>query len=100
MAISIHHQRHLCSSPFVLLPKLNGLLTCDPSGGPTLIRQPKGFRHPSEVNLNALNVEVMTEDGVKLRGWLITKKENKQILIYFHENAGSKNKFSRIWEFG
>lgn len=45
---------------------------------------PKGFRHPTEVNLTTLDIEVTTEDGLKLRGWLISKPTNKQIIVYFH----------------
>jgi hypothetical protein len=52
-----------------------------------------GERHPREAGLlNCQDVEIQTEDNVKLRGWIILSDNprNNPTLIYYQENAGSE----------
>ena len=52
---------------------------------------PQGFRSPSEHKIDFEDVAVITEDQVKLRGWLIKQPDpqKRETIIYFHENAGN-----------
>lgn len=49
------------------------------------------MRHPSEHNLESVDLQLNTSDGVNLRGWHIKSGERpSRLVVYFHENAGSK----------
>ena len=48
------------------------------------------FRHPSARGLSSEDLTLKTPDGVNLRGWYITQEKPENILVYLHENAGSK----------
>lgn len=52
---------------------------------------PRGYRLPSEMDLQFEDVYIDTKDGVKLHGWLIKHQNHKQVptVVYFHENAGN-----------
>lgn len=49
------------------------------------------MRHPNEHNLESIDLNLNTSDGVMIRGWHVKSKEAKRLVIYFHENAGSKH---------
>ena len=38
------------------------------------------------LGLETENVLVKTEDGIKLKGWLIRSSTSKRIIVYFHGN--------------
>lgn len=43
-----------------------------------------GYRHPSERNLPTHDVTLVTDDNVTIRGWLVYRKKNSRLIIYFH----------------
>jgi len=47
----------------------------------------KGFKDPSEHNINFTEVFVITKDMKKLHGWLMKQKnsQNAETILYFHE---------------
>ncbi|KRX02452.1 hypothetical protein PPERSA_10069 [Pseudocohnilembus persalinus] len=50
------------------------------------------YRNPKDKNLDYKDIEVTTEDNVKIRGWFIKQKfqsEKAPTVIFFHENAGN-----------
>lgn len=44
---------------------------------------------PQEIGLNYENIELRTEDGVRLHGWYIPAVANRGTLLFFHGNAGN-----------
>lgn len=48
-------------------------------------------RTPASLGLNYTDVDIVTEDDVRLHGWLITQTNSKEAatFIYFHGNAGN-----------
>lgn len=52
---------------------------------------PKGYRHPGEINLNYEDVEIKTSDGIILRGWFTPSSYQNlnPTIVYLHENAGN-----------
>lgn len=48
-------------------------------------------RYPGDFNLPSIEVDLVTDDDVKLHAWLITQTESKSAatMIYFHGNAGN-----------
>ena len=50
-----------------------------------------GYRHPGERGMTYSDVTVIAEDGIKLKGWLMTQSEpyDSPTFIFFHENAGN-----------
>jgi hypothetical protein len=45
---------------------------------------PAGYRHPSEHQIETVDVEIATSDNVRIRGWLMRSDKNERILVYFH----------------
>jgi len=54
---------------------------------------PKTLRSPSEHNMSFRDVTIKTKDNEKLHGWFIYQENShlSKTIVYFHENAGSKN---------
>jgi len=50
-----------------------------------------GWRHPTEQACATENVSITTSDSINLKGWLIKGEKSRRVIIYFHENAGSKD---------
>lgn len=53
---------------------------------------PPPYNDPGNFNLPYDELEIVTEDGVKLHGWLIRQPSNprkKPTVLFFHGNAGS-----------
>lgn len=48
-------------------------------------------RKPSDFNMEYVDADILTEDRVKIHGWLIKQPEPKQAatFLYFHGNAGN-----------
>ena len=44
---------------------------------------------PENIGLNFQNVEIVTEDNIKLHGWFIPYKNAKATVLFFHGNAGN-----------
>ena len=44
---------------------------------------------PENIGLNFHNVEIVTEDNIKLHGWFIPDKNAKATVLFFHGNAGN-----------
>jgi len=44
---------------------------------------------PADWGLEYKDVNFNTEDGVQLHGWYIPQRESKQVLLFFHGNAGN-----------
>jgi len=44
---------------------------------------------PENIGLSYQNVELVTEDNIKLHGWFIPNKNAKATLLFFHGNAGN-----------
>lgn len=44
---------------------------------------------PQEIGLNYENIELRTEDGVRLHGWHIPAVSTRGTLLFFHGNAGN-----------
>ena len=44
---------------------------------------------PSDWSMNYEEITLTTTDGVKLNGWYIPRHESKQVLLFFHGNAGN-----------
>ena len=42
------------------------------------------------MGLKVQNVVVTTDDGVKLKGWLVRGDNSKRIIVYFHGNMVGK----------
>lgn len=61
-------------------------------------QNPYGYQDPSQQDMPYEELNITTSDKVKLHGWLIKQADckNSPTIIYFHENAGSKNNFYLI----
>jgi len=44
---------------------------------------------PESIGLSYQNVELVTEDGIKLHGWFIPHKKANGTVLFFHGNAGN-----------
>ncbi len=44
---------------------------------------------PEDIGLTYQNVELLSEDNIKLHGWFIPAKNAKATLLFFHGNAGN-----------
>ncbi|MCW8934325.1 MAG: alpha/beta hydrolase [Gammaproteobacteria bacterium] len=44
---------------------------------------------PENIGLTYQNVELLTEDNIKIHGWFIPNKNAKGTLLFFHGNAGN-----------
>jgi pimeloyl-ACP methyl ester carboxylesterase len=44
---------------------------------------------PSDIKLPFREVEFQTDDGLKLYGWVVGEKEFKDVVLFFHGNAGN-----------
>jgi fermentation-respiration switch protein FrsA (DUF1100 family) len=44
---------------------------------------------PSDIKLPFREVEFQTDDGLKLYGWMVGEKEFKDVVLFFHGNAGN-----------
>jgi fermentation-respiration switch protein FrsA (DUF1100 family) len=44
---------------------------------------------PDSIGLAHNNVEIITEDGIKLHGWHIPAPERRGVVLFFHGNAGN-----------
>jgi len=44
---------------------------------------------PENIGLSYQNVELVTEDNIKLHGWFIPKENAKATILFFHGNAGN-----------
>lgn len=47
------------------------------------------YEMPADYGLEAEDVELTTEDDVKLHGWFIPAPHEKSVLLFFHGNAGN-----------
>ena len=54
---------------------------------------PDPYKSPLQLGLKYKEIKTITQDNIKLVGWLVYMEENKKnrTLLYFHENAGSKS---------
>ena len=54
---------------------------------------PYPYRNPLEQGLQYEDIVIDSKDGKKLRGWYMkgTEQRAKNIVLYYHENAGSKD---------
>jgi len=54
---------------------------------------PPRYKNPSVRSLSYENIDITSEDGVKLHGWLMTsglsQYKNKDTIVFMHENAGN-----------
>jgi len=44
---------------------------------------------PEDIGLSYQNVELVTEDNIKLHGWFVPNKNAKGTVLFFHGNAGN-----------
>lgn len=50
------------------------------------------------MNLEVINVEISTEDKVKIKGWLVKSPHSKRIIVYFHGNmVGISCCYAELW---
>ncbi|KAL4508029.1 hypothetical protein ABPG72_021402 [Tetrahymena utriculariae] len=50
-----------------------------------------GMQNPSQIGLDYEDINILTDDNVKLHGWIAKRPNPKNVptVIYFHENAGN-----------
>lgn len=52
---------------------------------------PRSYRHPGERNMKYKDIEAISQDGTKIRGWFIhqDKAIKSPTIVFMHENAGN-----------